>query len=308
MEETGCPAKALVPSQRLTLGLHALAGTHSITSLAEQFDVSRKFVYQQAATAQAALDDAFPDAAPPEDQVLFALPVTKHWLRQVTLGLTLICHSSYRGVIEFCRDLLGVALSVGTVHNILQAASARACAYHQSQDLTPIDIAGLDEIFQNRQPVFVGADIRSTYGFLLSREDHRDADTWAARLRQAQARGLAPRATIADFALGLRAGQQRALPGVPCRGDTFHAAQALTALAACLEQRAYDALAAQHRLEQQKAKVQRQARRDQSRRRQALGRRAYLAAQAAARAVALADDVAVLAHWLRPWPPLGPDG
>jgi hypothetical protein len=29
------------------------------------------------------------------------------------LGLTLICRSSYRGVREFMRDLLGVSVSVG---------------------------------------------------------------------------------------------------------------------------------------------------------------------------------------------------
>jgi len=87
-----CPAKALVPSQRLTIGLQALAGTQTITSLADEFDVSRKFVYQQATTAQAALDDAF-TAADNDDQVLFHLPVTKNWLRQATLGLTLIAAS-----------------------------------------------------------------------------------------------------------------------------------------------------------------------------------------------------------------------
>ena len=37
-------------------------------------------------------------------------------------------------------------------------------------------IAGLGEIFQNRQPVLVGADIRSTYCFLLSAEEQRDGD------------------------------------------------------------------------------------------------------------------------------------
>src|SRR5439155_4722068 len=52
-----CPAKALKPSQRLTMGLQALAGTQSITGLADAFDVSRKYVYRQAATAQAALQD-----------------------------------------------------------------------------------------------------------------------------------------------------------------------------------------------------------------------------------------------------------
>src|SRR5271154_4475307 len=114
----GCPARLLAPSQRLTIGLNAIAGLQTISGLAEQFDVSRKFVYQLAVTAQTALDEAFTPSPAAEDEVLFHLPVTKNWLRQATLGLTLICHSSYRGVHDFCRDLLAVNMSVGTVHNI----------------------------------------------------------------------------------------------------------------------------------------------------------------------------------------------
>jgi hypothetical protein len=64
--------------------------------------VSRKFVYQQAHKAGAALDDAFLSGAP-EDEVLFQLTVTPTWLRQVIVALTLICRSSYRGVVEFMR-------------------------------------------------------------------------------------------------------------------------------------------------------------------------------------------------------------
>src|SRR5437879_12132672 len=82
-----------------------------------------------------------------DDQVLFHLPVTKSWLRQVTLGLTMICHSSYRGVHEFCRDLLSVNLSVGTVHNILRDAVDKARPYNLGHNLGNVDIAGLDEIF-----------------------------------------------------------------------------------------------------------------------------------------------------------------
>ena len=47
------------PSQRLTLGVHALADKQTITALADDHDVCRKFVYRQAATAEAALDEAF---------------------------------------------------------------------------------------------------------------------------------------------------------------------------------------------------------------------------------------------------------
>ena len=58
--------------------------------------------------------------------MLFELAVTKAWLRQVIVGLTLICHGSYRGVVEFLRDLLGVSISIGCVHNVLQAATRQA--------------------------------------------------------------------------------------------------------------------------------------------------------------------------------------
>jgi len=289
----GCPAKALAPSQRLTIGLQALAGNQTITGLADEFEVSRKFVYQQAATAQAALEDAFTSSTAADDQVLFHLPVTKSWLRQATLGLTLICHSSYRGVVEFCRDLLDVNLSVGTVHNIVSAAVDQARPHNLGQDLAPVDIAGLDEIFQNRQPVLVGADIASTYCFLLSREEHRDADTWGIRLLELQERGLAPRATIADFGAGIRAGQKLAMPGVPCRGDVFHALYEFTPLVTYLDNRAYDAITSHDQLEHKKAKTKKQGLRTQ-----ALGRKASMAGQAETKALALADEIAVLARWL----------
>jgi hypothetical protein len=295
----GCPAQALPPSERLTIGLHALAGTQSITGLAEERQVSRKFVYQQAATAQAALDDAFTTPATADDQVLFSLPVTKKWLRQVTLGLLLNCHSSYRGVQEFCRDLLDTHVSLGSVHNIVHAAIDQARPYNLGQDLAPVANAGLDEIYQHGQPVLVGADIASTYCFLLSLEDHADADTWAIRLFEARDHGLAPQAFVADFGAGIRAGQQLAFPEVPCRGDVFHALAELTAAATFLEKRAYDALETHHKLQHKKAKLQRQGRRDQAVLVHSLACRAAQAAPKAAEAVALADDIDVLTRWLR---------
>jgi hypothetical protein len=295
----GCPAKTLAPSQRLTIGLQALAGNRTVTGLADEFDVSRKFVYRQAATAQAALDDAFTASAVADDQVLFHLPVTKSWLRQVTLGLTMICHSSYRGVHEFCRDLLSVNVSVGTVHNILRDAVDKARPYNLGQNLGNVAIAGLDEIFQNRQPVLVGADIASTYCFLLSREDHRDADTWAIRLLELQPRGFAPHATVADFGAGIRAGQKLAMPGVPCRGDVFHTLDEVLPVVTYLENRAYDTIVVHDKLKHKKTKLQRHARRDQLGQVQSLGHKASAAAQEEAKALTLADDVALLTRWLR---------
>lgn len=54
-----------------------------------------------------------------ENKVLFYLPVTKEFIDQMVVGLTLICHSSERGTIEFLRDLFDYKISTGGVHNIL---------------------------------------------------------------------------------------------------------------------------------------------------------------------------------------------
>jgi hypothetical protein len=171
------PAKLLEPPQRQDLAPQALAGTDSISGLAVHYDVSRKFVYQQVGTARAALDQAFAMKEEQADEVLFYLPVTEQWLEQAILGLTLICHSSIRGVGEFFGDLLDYPIAVGKVHNILQRAVGRARGQNCQQALSRIRIGAHDEIFQAGRPVLVGADVASTCCYLLSLEEQRDGDT-----------------------------------------------------------------------------------------------------------------------------------
>ncbi len=189
-------AKAMGPGQRQNLALHALAGTETISRLAAQHEVSRKFIYQQRVRAHEALQDAFFGEEADADRVLFHLPVTKAWLEQVILGLTLICHSPLRGVSEFCRDLLDWPVSIGKAHNVLQQAVGRARSYNHQQDLSSVRIGAHDEIFQSGRPVLVGADVQSTYCYLLSLEEHRDGDTWGIRLLELQDQGFHPQATI----------------------------------------------------------------------------------------------------------------
>ena len=111
-------AANLSPATRQEIGIDALAGTIPITHLADQHQVSRKFVYQQGKKAQQALDESFA-LSEGDDNVLFHLPVTKDWLYQLILGLVLICHSSYRGVVELFGTLFDLPLSIGTVHKAL---------------------------------------------------------------------------------------------------------------------------------------------------------------------------------------------
>src|SRR3954451_19175136 len=164
----GAAVRPLPESDRKDLAIQALAGSETVSDLAARRGVSRKFVYQQTHKARAALDEAF-SSATPDEAVLFELAVTKTWLRQVIVALPLICRSSYRGVVEFLRDLLGIPVSLGCVHDVLQSATRQASAVNAEQDLSGIRVGLHDEIFQAATPVLAGVDARSTYCYLLGR-------------------------------------------------------------------------------------------------------------------------------------------
>jgi hypothetical protein len=288
-------AKLLGPAQRRDLAIPVLAGQESASQTARDYDVSRKFVAQQTTKARNALDQAFAPPTDGPDDTLFWLPVTKSWIEQATLSLMLTCHSSLRGVSEFFRDVLDYPLAHTTARNIFQSAVATTRAHNASVALSPVRIGALDEIFQNGQPVLVGADVASTYCYLLSLEQHRDADTWGVRLLELKERGFAPDATVADFGSGLRAGQKQALPGIPCRGDNFHIVAELNDGATTLVNRAFRACEDHQDLQTKQARHgRRHGRKDQS-----LAIHIGQAARAEHSAMALADDVNLLVAWLR---------
>jgi hypothetical protein len=288
-------AQRLLPQERRNLAIQVLAGEQPVSDLAREHQVSRKFLYRQAHTAEEALNEAFAPSSRSDD-VLYALPVTKAWLEQLVLALVLICHCSVRGVVELLQDVFDHRLSVGTVHNIVHGAVDLAQANNQQHDLSRIRVGLLDEIYQASDPVFVGVDAESTFCFLLSPEQHCDADTWGTRLLELVDQGFAPEANVADFGAGLRAGHKEALPEVPCRGDIFHALYTIGPLVRYFEKRAYEAIDARTKLERKQPVVGRRCR---SRKIQGLPQKIGYARSAEAKAIALADEVALLAHWLR---------
>ena len=238
------------------------------------------------------LDDAFSPATP-GDEVLFELAATRAWLRQVIVGLALMCRSSYRGVVEFLRDLLGVPVSVGCVHDVIQAATREASAINHDQDLSSIRVGLHDEIFQGATPVLTGVDAASTYCYLLAAEQRRDADTWGVHLLDAAEQGLRPDYTIADAGQGLRAGQRAAWGDTPCHGDVFHIQRQCEGLANTLSRLAKGATSRRKTLQ---AKMGRTGPRGPDRE---LATQLALARQSEARANWLARDVRTLVHWLR---------
>src|SRR5215212_6384399 len=288
----GAAVRPLPKSDRKDLAIQALAGSDTVSDLAAQHGVSRKFVYQQTQKARVALDEAF-SSATPDEAVLFELAVTKTWLRQVIVGLTLICRGSYRGIVEFLRDLLGVPVSLGRVHDVLQSATRQASVINRDQDLSGIRVGLHDEIFQGATPVLAGVDAQSTYCYLLTAEQHRDADTWGVHLLDAAERGLRPDYTIADAGRGLRAGQQAAWGDTPCHGDVFHIQRRCEGLASTLSRLAAGATSQRKTLQ---AGIGRAAQRGPD---GELGVQLEQTRHAEARASGLARDVRTLVQWLR---------
>ena len=74
-------------------------------------------LYRQADKGEQALTQMF-SPPPSAEKVLFYLPVTKAWLQQGVLAVVLLCHSSFRGVIEFFGTVLDCPLALGSVPNI----------------------------------------------------------------------------------------------------------------------------------------------------------------------------------------------
>ena len=289
-----CSAAQMNCSERRNLSVQAIRRTESVTRLAQQHQVSRKFVYQQLAQATAAIDQAFEPAEPKDEKVLFYLPITKAWIHQFVLSLILICHSSFRGVLDILDAMFDYhEMSMGTVHTIVQHAVVSARRVNDSQNLSAIRIGDHDEIYQANRPVLVGLDHRSTYCYLLAVEDRCDETTWGVHLLDLSDQGLDLERTIADGGTGLRAGQRAAWgDAVPCDGDVFHAQMRLTQLVVFLERRACKCINAHQDLQ---AKMERARKKANG---QKLSKKLALARPTEAAAVDLADDIGLLVDWM----------
>ena len=288
-----CPAARMGPLQRRELVLEAVRRREPVLRLAGRHRVSRKFVYQQMARATVAVDQAFQAPASPQDHVLFRLPVTRQWLEQLVLSLTLICHSSYRGVMELLETLFDYqGLSLGSIHNLLRQAVDKARQVNATEALSAIRVGAHDEIYQARQPVLVGMDVDSTYCYLLQAVEHCDETTWGVHLLELSDRGLHLDYTIADGGCALRAGQQAAWELVPCHGDIFHPEKSLHELCRFLTGRVPAYTLARQKIQRKYRQIERSCRR------QTLGQRLARAQRQEDKALTLAADVRVLTEWM----------
>ena len=174
--DASCPAQRLLPQQRQDLAIQVLAGTETVSELARQHEVSRKFLLSTGSHRRGGSQRSLRTLKSIRRRPF--LPAGHQGLAAATGPGLFICQSSTRGVVELLRDLFDYRISLGTVHNSVHSAVPHARRINEQYDLSSILIGLLDEIFQAGDPVLVGVDAQSTFCFLLSPEEHRDADTW----------------------------------------------------------------------------------------------------------------------------------
>lgn len=290
-------AQALDSLQRREIALEIIGKKTSVIGLANQHKVSRKFVYQQKTIALHGIEEAFTTPSS-DNSVLFHLPVTKEWIKQFTLGMILIGHSSYQGVVELLRDLFDYDISKGNVHNIVYEALGQAVQINRQQELTNVKVGAHDEIYQAQNPVLVGCDAHSTYCYLLSLEEHCDANAWGVHLLELKEKqGLKPNHTIADGGHMARSGQAEAWPEIPCHGDIFHALKPFNDLLSYVDNRAVESLkmleTIKHKLKHPWGKTKKEEKRKE------LFEKLTATEESSAKILDLSEDLRVLYQWLQ---------
>ena len=292
MKQEHAKAKEISLKDRKEIAISAISAMN-ISDLARSNQVSRKFVYAQLEIAKAGMDKEFNPKSKGKNEVLFTIPVTKAWIEQVILSLTLDCKSSERGIQAFIKTCMDHKISQGHIYNVVRKAMALIQEYDKNEDLSTIQVGSHDEIFLGNKPILTGCDLVSTYCYLLEAEDKRDTDTWGYHFLDLQSKGLNPDYTIADFGSGLRAGQKEAWPGVPCHGDVFHALLALGRLIIYLENRAFRAIAVLYKLEHE---MERSKKKQNGHK---LSKKLASARIEAQKAIDLFDNLSMLATWMK---------
>lgn len=292
MNSSSSVASRLQPRYRQELAINVLSKKEPISQIANQEQVSRKFLYQQKAIAQRALNTAF-EKEEAENEVLYYLPVTQQWIFQLILALILICHCSYRGIKELLQDLFDYSLSIGTIHNRVIEATEKARKINQAQDLSSITVPLLDELFQGPRPVLTGVDADSTYCFLLEAVEYRDEDTWGWYLLEAEEQGLSPDYTIADAGKGIRAGQKAAWENIPCHGDVWHIFHQGATLCRNLAKKAQGATTQREKLEQKMSAAKLKGKGNK------FSAKLIKARQNEEKLLKIAKDIKILLYWLR---------
>lgn len=206
-----------------------------VTDLAKEYQVSRKFLYQQRDRAKAGLLAALAAVSPGRKPASTMLTVDREHLQKSIVTLAVAVPASIRGIQTCLEGILDTHRSIGFISQTLQQAG-EAASQQNRQLVFPEPVLGeADEIFQGRKPCLTVVDARSFAILQLSPQAGRDAVTWGVSFLDFQD-------VACDGARGIRSGIEQAELSVPLRPDLFHLLRESNVLVRRLEKKAYKAI------------------------------------------------------------------
>ena len=206
-------------SIKQAMALKAIRKESSVSKLSKDYDCSRTTVYNQQHKALQAANQAFDEE---DESVLYSVPVSKPFIKQVVVALGMICKSSYRDIKFFLKSIFDYSVSIGSIFDVMDDASDKAKILNEGYDLSLIKTSAADELFHRNKPILAAVDIDSRFCALLASASKRDYETWGIHLLDLQAKGYAPDTTLMDSAKGLIKGHEEVLPNTVRRLDHFH--------------------------------------------------------------------------------------
>ncbi len=241
-------AEHITTHMRVELGctLVARSGEYGLlTRLAREHGVSRQFLYDLKERAEEAIRAALAPrplgrgAAKQQRLEVDALAV-----KRAILVLSQAAQASVRAIGECLEEILGVHLSVGMIHGVLQEAASRAPrALPPVVPESPVHLEA-DELYAAGKPVL--EVVESASGLVLELDCAEAADettwglTWLELLEERRVKEVS--GVVADGARGLRAGLREAAQGMEASLDHWHTLRDLGRIERSLEKKAYERL------------------------------------------------------------------
>ena len=232
-------------STRIECGLQMLDPHRewgTVSQLAREYGVSRRFLYKIEAQMQQALQDALAPKPAGRRPQRTELVVDRAFLDRAMVVLTTAVPGTIRGIQLALELLFGQHCANGLLSETLQAYGEDARQYN-AQLTIPLPVLGeVDEIFQGQQPSLPVVDGRSFLVLHLSAAQRRDATTWGLTLLDIVEQGIVFHDIVSDGARGIQAGVRDAELAVPLRCDLFHLIRKGHQITRQLEARAYRAI------------------------------------------------------------------
>ena len=228
-----------------TEALHAMMNGvwGTITNLADEYSISRAFVYSLAGRLKQAGKFLFGEAAE------FA-PVSTLRERSIEMMLSLrLDGRSSIGAISTIMKRFGFEWSAtGSISQILsRIGGLLPGTISPEKGLTQYLVFASDEIFSKTTPILVTVDPCSSAIVRIELADSRKAEDWKRHFECLYENGVEAIYLVCDQGQGLRAGHADGLSNVVRQCDTYHAiAHQLGSWADRLEKAAYKAIGLEH--------------------------------------------------------------